>query len=94
MYASILPDMAKEVKVVYDCHPKLESLFRRSIEIHTRVHGPGHPGVASGYNNLGILAADQRKYDRAEEMYRRAKKNETPEDKPSAEPKVGTASNL
>ncbi len=31
MFASVIEDAAKDAKLIYDCHPKLETVFRRSF---------------------------------------------------------------
>jgi hypothetical protein len=42
------------------------------LRIDERVLGKDHPRVAGGYNNLAKLLRNQRKYDQAEPLYRRA----------------------
>lgn len=38
-FASVLPDLVKDCKVILDCHPKLEHLFRRSFPDLAAVYG-------------------------------------------------------
>ena len=52
--------------------PTTSSGFRRSIEISEKVLGKDHPTVAIRYDNLAGLLQDQRKYDQAEPLLRRA----------------------
>lgn len=33
MFASCLPDLMKDCKVIYDCHPRMTELFRRSFNV-------------------------------------------------------------
>jgi len=48
-FASVIPDMAKDCTVIFDCHPKRENLFRRSFP-QVQVHGTRKSKVADWLN--------------------------------------------
>jgi serine/threonine-protein kinase len=49
-----------------------DSLNRRVLALDERLHGPGHPNVASDLINLGAIAKELGRFDDAERRYRRA----------------------
>lgn len=63
MISSMLGDAAKRARIIYDCHPRLEKLFRRSfpgIEVHgTRKsqHAPWLTKVTPDFNCAGMSLA-------------------------------------
>ena len=51
---------------------RAEPLLRRALEVDEAVHGPSHPDVASGLNNLAQLLKNKNRLAEAEPMMRRS----------------------
>ena len=52
--------------------PKAGHFHQRSLAIRETVLGPDHPAVATSFNNLALLYADQGRHAEAEPLYERA----------------------
>ncbi|MGI8498142.1 MAG: tetratricopeptide repeat protein, partial [Gemmatimonadaceae bacterium] len=52
--------------------PEAEALFKRSLAIREKVHGPDHFSVVKDVNNLAALYYSRSEFDLAEPLFRRA----------------------
>ena len=47
-------------------------LYKLSLEIKEKAHGPDHPDVTTALNNLALLYHSQSKHGEADPLYKRA----------------------
>ena len=46
-------------------------LYKQSLAIRLKVHGPDHPDVASSYNNMAVVHYEQGQYEEALELLKK-----------------------
>jgi serine/threonine protein kinase/uncharacterized protein HemY len=68
--ANVLHTLAESARLLRRDLGEGERLARESVALHRRFHGSDHPQTARALSLLGILLADEKRYDEAEPCFR------------------------